>query len=363
MNNARSNFNKKSGRNNNSKINDKAKKKQNSLVTKNVGESFLFGNDLDLFDNSSKRESVSEKIDVSKKIESSESRFDKTEVLEFDFIDDDYVFNKHVSDDIEILEDMGDNKKTKNTKGGKNKKTDNSKNDIEAFFKSLLRNKSFMLILLVSFCTFVLGFAFCFSFTSKEPEVVTKIEEKIVNDENIVFLGDSIFELYDVNEYFKDKHVVNSGVSGHRTTTVLKDLESRVYRYNPSVVFIMIGTNDMLDNLSNEETISNVGKIVDGIKKNRPSAVINVISLFPVNTSNDSKVVHEMVRTRNNKDINIMNKGIKKMCKEKKVTYIDVNSLLLDQNNCLDINYTTDGLHVNSDAYKIITEKLNSYLQ
>ena len=122
MNNARSNFNKKSGRNNNSKINDKAKKKQNSLVSKNVGESFLFGNDLDLFDNSSKRESVSEKIDVSKKIESSESRFDKTEVLEFDFIDDDYVFNKHVSDDIEILEDMGDNKKTKNTKGGKNKK-------------------------------------------------------------------------------------------------------------------------------------------------------------------------------------------------------------------------------------------------
>ena len=127
------------------------------------------------------------------------------------------------------------------------------------------------------------------------------------------------------------------------SATVLKDLESRVYRYNPSVGFIMIGTNDMLDNLSNEETISNVGKIVDGIKKNRPSAVINVISLFPVNTSNDSKVVHEMVRTRNNKDINIMNKGIKKMCKEKKVTYIDVNSLLLDKNNSLDINYTTDG--------------------
>ena len=50
MNNARSNFNKKSGRNNNSKINDKAKKKQNSLVTKNVGESFLFGNDFTPYD-------------------------------------------------------------------------------------------------------------------------------------------------------------------------------------------------------------------------------------------------------------------------------------------------------------------------
>ena len=68
MNNARSNFNKKSGRNNNSKINDKAKKKQNSLVTKNVGESFLFGNDLDLFNNSSKRESVSEEeLDIIKR--------------------------------------------------------------------------------------------------------------------------------------------------------------------------------------------------------------------------------------------------------------------------------------------------------
>lgn len=357
MNNARGNFNKKIVKNNNSKKIDSIKKKKtNSLVTKNIGEKFLFGDDLEFFENNSNVTSESvENYNLEKDVVS-ENKFDKTEVLDFDFIDDDYVFNKHVSDDIEILEDLNETKKIKTSK-------DSKQSGFEDLIKSLLRNKSFMLILLVGFCTFVLGFAFCFSFTSKEPEVVTKIEEKIVNDENIVFLGDSIFCNYDVNEYFEGRHVVNSGISGHRTTNVLKEMENRVYRYNPSVVFILIGTNDMLDNLSNEETVINVGKIIDDIKKNRPNTKINVISIFPVNTSDDSKVIHSMVKTRNNEDINTMNKGIKKICKEKKVTYIDVNSLLLDSDKKLDINYTTDGLHINSDGYKIITEKLNSYLK
>ncbi len=339
--------------NSNSRQRHNINKKNNHNVTKNLGDKFLFGDDFD-FSN----KILLPKNDDDLNIENEESNLDKTEVLEFDFIDDDYVFNKHVSDDIEILEDFGELKKTNKTS------KDNKKSGIELFFKKLLSNKSMMLILLVGFCAFVLGFSFCFSFTSQEPEVITKIEEKIVNDENIVFLGDSIFWMYDVEKYFKGRHVVNSGISGHKTTDVLKDMNNRVYRYNPSMIFIMIGTNDVLDkNLTNEDTVANIGLIIDDIKKNRPSTVINVVSLFPINNSDDDKIDHNMVNVRNNQDITKMNSGIKKICKDKKVTYIDVNTLLLDDNKSLDIKYTTEGLHINPDGYEIITDKLIEYIK
>ena len=277
-----------------------------------------------------------------------DDKFDKTELLELDF------------DDTELLDFSDDEVNTKDEKDNKtvvSNKKDN-KTNIE-----WTNNRSMLVTCLVVLCAFVVGFSACLLFKGKNVEVVTKTETKIVSDENIVFLGDSIFWMYDVEKYFEGMNVVNSGISGHKTTDVLDDMKNRVYKYNPSDIFIMIGTNDVLDSeLSNEDTIENVGKIIDAIKENRPYTNINVISIFPVNRTDDEKVNHSMVYTRNNEDIQIMNTGIKKVCKEKKVTYINVYDLLLDEEGNLKIDYTTDGLHITSDGYEIITNKLKEYL-
>ncbi len=157
---------------------------------------------------------------------------------------------------------------------------------------------------------------------------------------------------------------VNSGVNGNRTDAIIDNMKERVYQYNPSKVFILIGINDILDERDASEISNSIKEIVDGIQDNRPYAEIYVESLYPINNSENEKIDLEMVNVlRNNDKIKSINKEIKKMCKEKKVTYIDLYSLLVDDNDQLNIDYTTEGLHLNNDGYKVVTDELMKYIK
>ncbi|MBP5679422.1 MAG: hypothetical protein J6X28_06325, partial [Bacilli bacterium] len=94
----------------------------------------------------------------------------------------------------------------------------------------------------------------------------------IYQNENIVLVGDSIFDWYPTDKIFSDFPIVNSGIVGNKTTDILNNMEERVYKYNPTKVFIQIGTNDIEWEDSeelNEEVYQNIVKIAEGIKKNR----------------------------------------------------------------------------------------------
>ena len=76
-------------------------------------------------------------------------------------------------------------------------------------------------------------------------------------DENIVFFGDSITEVYKVDEFFPKRNVINSGISGDRTENLLERMDD-VYRYNPSKVFLLIGINDLNREKSIDEITKNI---------------------------------------------------------------------------------------------------------
>ena len=63
-------------------------------------------------------------------------------------------------------------------------------------------------------------------------------------EDNFVFLGDSITAYYPTNELYNDLPVINSGVASYTTTDILNNLDEMVMVYNPTKVFILIGTND-----------------------------------------------------------------------------------------------------------------------
>ncbi len=195
----------------------------------------------------------------------------------------------------------------------------------------------------------------------KAPKVMenNKVDNK---KENIVFLGDSITDFYDLDKYFYDYNVVNSGINGNNTLDILKNMQERVYRYNPTKVVLLIGTNDLLRDTSNEEIAKNINKIIVEIKKNRPLAKIYLESIYPVNDTNNSKIDHNMVHNRKNEDIKELNKMIKKIAKDENVTYIDMYSLLEDSDGNMKIEYTKEGLHMSGDGYKVITKTLKEYL-
>ncbi len=225
--------------------------------------------------------------------------------------------------------------------------------------------RSVLLSFLIVLCSFVLGFSLCLVSISPKVVEIEKINEveKLVMDENVVFVGDSIFELYDVKKFFPDRKVINSGVSGDRTTTILDNMERRIYRYNPSDVFLMIGTNDIWGkDLFYDKSVENIREIVKGIKKNRPYTNINVISVFPVNNTGKEHSDLGMVHTRTNDELRKMNAEIKKVCKEENVKYIDIFSVLIGEDDQLPLEYTTDGLHISEEGYKVISKELEKYL-
>lgn len=182
-----------------------------------------------------------------------------------------------------------------------------------------------------------------------------------VIDKNYVFLGDSITSRYDLDKYFPDYkyRVVNSGIGGDKTSDILDDMEKRVYRYNPSDVFILVGTNDITGDYSLQKIYDNYISIINGIKKNRPGAKIKVISTYPVN----EEIHPKLKKYKRNDAIKILNKSLKIYCDNNDIVYINLFDKLIDKDGYLKREYTEDGLHINDKGYEVVTKEIRKYME
>lgn len=232
------------------------------------------------------------------------------------------------------------------------------------------KNKSTLIIvLLVIACLFFMAFIayhYLFFDHSEKVKVVTKKEEVVekVVDNNYLFLGDSITEQYDLKEYYEGYPVVNSGVSGDFTSSIVENMKKRVYDYNPSKVFLLIGINDLRNGKDVSEIVSNTKEIIKLIKENRPYSEIYLESIYPINKTDDDKISDSVkdIEFDNEKIIEV-NNLLKDLAKDEKITYVDLYNKLVDDDGNLNISYTKDGLHISSEGYKFITKELMKYIK
>ena len=185
---------------------------------------------------------------------------------------------------------------------------------------------------------------------------------QVSDTDNFVFLGDSITDFYPLEEFYDNLPVVNSGVSGYKTTDILSRIDSMVTIYNPTKVFLLIGTNDV-PSRSEDEIVKNIQEIVKEIQSKRPKAKIYLESILPVNRSNDDKIDHGMVGERENDKIQSINKKLKQYAEKEKITFINLYDEFVDENNEMTLKYTTEGLHLSSLGYLRLTNILLPYLQ
>ena len=163
---------------------------------------------------------------------------------------------------------------------------------------------------------------------------------------------------FDLETYFPGQPVVNSGIAGNTTDQILASMKTRVYDYNPSKIFLLIGTNDLRDGKAQEAVVQNVEKIIEEIQTNRKQAEIFVESLYPVNGS-----VSSAVGVRSNEAIQNINAQLEKYCKKKNLAYIDMYSKLQDEQGNLQTQYTVDGLHLSDEGYQIVAGVLQEYMK
>lgn len=295
---------------------------------------------------------------------------EKAKKINLDFttrirIDKDRI-NDYETLDTSFLEGRIDKKTNKNKKLKekilKEKKTNNNELDFGVI-------KNFIIILLI-----IIGVGFSVMFFSKSildgkysnkdtqenEKVVTKDEEyqEEVIDDNYLFVGDFYTKEFNFDDY--DYHYVKVCENDFTTKKVLDDLKNKVYRYNPSIVFIQLGIIDLNENKSVDEIVNNMEEIIDNIKDNRPYTKIYIESLYPINKDADKfdRIISKDILED---DIKEVNKKLKDLTKSKKVEFLDLYSILSDEDKLKD-DYSSNGVKLNDEGYSLVREKIEKII-
>ena len=165
----------------------------------------------------------------------------------------------------------------------------------------------------------------------------------------IVLLGDSITEGFPKETLMKEFSVVNKGVSGDRTDSILDRINKDVIDLSPDAVFLLIGTNDLTFTKSNNTLLVNYERIIFRITKNIPGVKLFVQSILPTRN----------LENRPLERIQLLNVEIHKLALKYGAKYLDLYPLFVDKKGGLSEEFSDDGLHLTDTAYAKWADYLN----
>ncbi|WP_038167754.1 GDSL-type esterase/lipase family protein [Verrucomicrobium sp. BvORR106] len=174
---------------------------------------------------------------------------------------------------------------------------------------------------------------------------------------NVVLLGDSITEGFDVAKFFPGRRVLNRGIGadviGNALPAddprgVLQRLECSVFDCSATDVFLLIGINDLNSGRTVETMEVGYRELLSRLKVGAPRVKVHVQSLLPTRGEHD----------RQNEPVRRINALLKKMSEEFGYDFIDLHALMVDGQGQLKAEFTPDGLHLNDTAYAVWREQI-----
>jgi lysophospholipase L1-like esterase len=159
---------------------------------------------------------------------------------------------------------------------------------------------------------------------------------------NVVFLGNSNTEGFDLEKFFSESKPVNRGISGDHIDGLLERFDDSVLKLKPSKLFVMIGINDIGAGDSDSLIQSNYQKLLRLILKSLPKTRVYIQSILPTTAIWANCPVEKIKRT---------NKFIQDFSTRFGFTWIDLYSKFATKEGYLINDYSIDGLHLNSKGY------------
>jgi lysophospholipase L1-like esterase len=175
-------------------------------------------------------------------------------------------------------------------------------------------------------------------------------------DENrAVFFGDSITDIWHLDEYFPGKPYINRGIGGQTTPQMLVRFRQDVIDLHPKVVVILAGTNDIAGNtgpMRLEDIEDDYASLADLARANGIKLVYS--SVLPVHNYTDRS--KDFFAQRSPEKILALNQWLKSYCGEAlhACAYLDYFSAMVDDKGLLKKDLADDGLHPNAAGYKIM---------
>jgi lysophospholipase L1-like esterase len=168
----------------------------------------------------------------------------------------------------------------------------------------------------------------------------------------VVFLGDSITDLWNLAKSFPGKPYVNRGISGQTTSQMLLRVFPDAIHLQPDAVIILAGTNDIAGN-TGAMTLAMIQDNIRALLELAEKHGIKVIlcTLTPVS---DYTATAQSTR-RPPSDILKLNAWIRSYAKQAGVELADYYSALVDEQGFLGKSLSNDGLHPNESGYALLT--------
>ena len=173
-------------------------------------------------------------------------------------------------------------------------------------------------------------------------------EEYKNKDVDVVFLGDSLTDGYDVKRFYPEYVVLNRGISGDTSVWLEERLDVSLYAVQPKVAVMLIGANNM------DKMLENYESILKSFKENAPNTKIVLLSLTSMSGEWGKK----------NQLAAYNNVQIKMYAEIYGYEYVDLYSALLNlETGEIYDEYTTDGGHLTEKGYEVLTAQIKPAIQ
>lgn len=192
-------------------------------------------------------------------------------------------------------------------------------------------------------------------------------EAKLKKDKvDLLFLGDSITDGWRGRgkmvweKFYAPRNALNLGIGGDRTQHVLWRLQNgEVDGLKPKAVVLLIGINntpnekDGTSRNTAPEIVEGITTVVKEIQTRMPKAKVLLLAVFPYKQKGDP--MRDKVAE--------INKGISKLGKNKRVTFLDINQKFLEPDGTLSTEIMPDLLHPNEKGYQIWADAMEPTLK
>lgn len=203
----------------------------------------------------------------------------------------------------------------------------------------------------------------------------------------VVFMGDSITDLWKLEDSFPGKPYVNRGIGGQVTSQMLVRMYPDVIALRPAAMVVLAGTNDIARN-NGPSTAEMIEQNIMAMTELAQKHGIKVLlcSILPVSDypflaqqaaagrgvapapqpgrgGRGPMVRQRMTVGRPPADILKLNAWMKSYAQEVKAIYVDYFSALVDDKGWLKDGLAADGLHPTADGYKIMTPIVSAAIQ
>ncbi|PYX74531.1 MAG: capsular biosynthesis protein [Acidobacteria bacterium] len=193
-------------------------------------------------------------------------------------------------------------------------------------------------------------------------EANAKLGTPAASENRVVFFGDSITDIWKLENYFPGKPYVNRGIGGQTTPQMLVRFRQDVIDLHPKLVVILAGTNDIAGNtgpMRNEDIEADYASFAELAR----ASGIHVVyaSILPVHNYTDRS--KDFFAQRPMSRVVELNQWLKNYCERNNIGYLDYFSAVVDDKGLLKKDLAEDGLHPNDAGFKVMAPLAEAAIQ